>query len=150
MPDDLTVSGANELAAVSKRLRAAGADGLRREMLRGLRAGAKPLTTVARRSALENLPRKGGLNEVVAAQKFAVRTRTSGSNPGVRVVGVSKRHLTELDQGRLRHPTFGHKPWVTQKVKPGWWSEALKGEAPKVRAALLRQLAETARKIERG
>lgn len=150
MADDVAVSGANELAAVTKRLKEAGAVGLKRDMLRGLREGAKPLVEVARQSALDHLPKSGGLAAHVAETKIVVRTRTSGSNPGVRVVGVSGRHLKEMDQGRVRHPTFGHGPWVTQTITPGWWSKALTAAAPQVRAELVKVLDETARRIEHG
>ena len=151
MADEIAVSGANQLAALTRRLKAAGEGGLKRDMLRGLREGAKPLVETAHASALENLPKKGGLNEIVAAQKIVVRTRTSGGNPGVRVVGVSREHLKDMDAGRLRHPVFGNrKAWVTQQIKPGWWSDALMAEVPKVRRALIAVLAETARKVERG
>lgn len=151
MADDISITGANKLAAVTRRLKATGQSGLKRDMLRGLRAAAKPLPEVARASALETLPKKGGLNEVVASQKFAVRTRTSGRNPGVRVVGVSKEHLRAMDAGRLSHPVFGNRNvWVKQKIKPGWWTVPLTAQAPAVRARLLAVLAETARKIEHG
>lgn len=147
--DDVRVSGANELAALTRRLKAAGNGGLKRDMLRGLRQGAKPLIAAAHESALENLPRRGGLAQQVADTKFAVRTRTAGGNPGVRIVGPSTRHLKDMDRGRLRHPVFGHQDrWVTQQIKPGWWTAALSARAPEVRQALLNVLAETARKLE--
>lgn len=151
MAGDISVSGANQLAAVTKRLKQAGANEVRKDMLRGLRVGAKPLVAVARQSAVENLPRAGGLDQVVAASKFAVRTRTSGRNPGVRVVALSGHNIAAMDRGRLRHPTYGHRDrWVTQKIKPGWWTDALTARAPEVRTALVAVLAETARRIEHG
>jgi hypothetical protein len=148
--DDVKVGGANQLAALTRRLKAAGAGGLKRDLLRGLREGTKPMVEAARASALENLPKHGGLNQVVASSKIAVRTRTSGGNPGVRVVALSKHNIAAMDRGRLRHPTYGHEPWVTQQIRPGWWTDALMSEAPTVRRALLAVLHETAEKVAHG
>lgn len=151
MADDVRVSGANELAALTRRLKEAGEGGLKRDMLRGIRQGAKPLIEAARQSALDNLPQRGGLAQQVAETHFAVRTRTSGGNPGVRIVGPSTRHLKDMDRGKLRHPVFGHDDrWVTQAIKPGWWTDALNAHAPEVRVALIAVLDETARRIEHG
>lgn len=150
MADDVKVNGANQLAALTRRLKAAGEGGLKRDLLRGLREGTKPMVEAARSSALEHLPKQGGLNQEVASSKIAVRTRTSGGNPGVRVVGLSKHNIAAMDRGRLRHPTFGHEPWVSQHIKPGWWTDALMGEAPKVRQALLAVMDETTRRIAHG
>lgn len=149
---DVSVTGANQLADITKRLKAAGQTQVKKDLLRGLRTAAKPLLKVAKESAVENLPRRGGLDQVVAASRFAVRTRTSGRNPGVRVVAVSPHDLAAMDKGVLRHPVFGH--WRSgvppQKIRPGWWSDALNAQAPMIRQQLLAVLAETARRIEHG
>lgn len=151
MVDDLRVTGAEELAQVTARLKAAGEGELRKELLRGLRNAAKPMVTAARESARDTLPHRGGLNEVVAGSRFAVRTRTSGRNPGVRVVALSSHNLRLMDRGVVRHPVFGNRDvWRTTRVRPGWFSGRLEREAPEIRQQLVRVMDGVAERITRG
>lgn len=141
---ELQVQGAENLARLAKELKVAGEGELRKELLRGIREAAKPMLAEVKEAARENLPKHGGLNNAVAASKLAVRTRAAGASAGVRVVGPRYRGA---DRGRLRHPTFGHDPWTTQQVKPGWFTETLQHHAPDVRAHLVEAIEDIARRL---
>lgn len=153
MPIDLQVTGADQLAALAAKVKEIGDKGLRRELLRDTRNAAKPLVALARSSAREHLPKEGGLNEVVASSKFGIRTRTSGRNPGVRVVGVSVHQIEDMDAGHVRHPVYprgGDRAkwaWTSQRITPGWWTKAMQEAVPHVRSELVHSLDEYARRL---
>lgn len=154
MGPDVTIRGASQLAALAARFKAAGDGGARRDLLRGIRTAAKPLVGVAKESARTNLPHTGGLNEVIASSKFGIRTRTSGSTPGVRVVAVSGHDIDAIDKGQIRHPDYAKGPretwtWSTQPVAPGWFTRALMTQAPAVRVQIIAAMHLTARRVTR-
>lgn len=134
----IEVRASRELAELSRELKEAGDRGLRREVLGGLRQGAKPLIVAARDAARDELPAHGGLNEWVASATFGVRTLLN-ANPRVRIVATKKgKHhdLRAIDDGRLRHPTFGRPPWVVQPITPHVVTGAMEREADAVREVL--------------
>lgn len=138
---DFEVRGADRLVDLGKALRAAGDKEIRKVTLRTLREKAKPMGEAAKRNALVVLPAGGGLAAYVAKSRVSVRNRLTGDSAGVRIVGLRTKaggsiDLERLDDGRLRHPTFGHRPWVLQDVPEGWWSDAMEREAPSVMEAL--------------
>lgn len=149
MPD-FEVRGADQLARAARALKAQGTsgNGIRKELLRGIRASTKPLIIDVKQSAVTDLPHEGGLNKTVAFDsRFATRTRTSGSQVGVRIVATSKvvRDLEAMDRGELRHPVRATGPrkswvWVEQRIRPGWFSRPLRDGAPTVRKELLRAM----------
>jgi hypothetical protein len=137
---DIRVTGADKLREVAKRMKAAGDKEMRKEFLRALRVAGKPLTEAAKAGALRDLPHGGGLATEVAASGFSIRTRSAGNSPGIRVVAKGKkvRALSSLDRGRLRHPVWGNaNVWVTQAVKPGWFTDAMAARAEQVQAEML-------------
>jgi len=151
VPVDVTVTtrGADKLRRVAVAIKASGDKELRRELLRGMQRGGRPLKDAARRGALERLPRRGGLAERVASSKFGVRTSTTGKGASVRVVGRSGYDLQGMDDGLIRHPVRGNrKVWVSQPVKPGWFSDAEEAAAPAVRDELVKSIDVVARKLE--
>lgn len=146
-----------QLAEIGAALKAASDGGvLRRELLAGIRKGAKPLVEEVRQAAREKLPKAGGLNERVADSPIAVRTRLSGRTAGVRIVNTRKgtdqggsgvRFGT--DTGRLRHPVFGRQgAWVTQQIaNPGWFTATLNAHAKDVTPEVLAAMKIAAEKI---
>lgn len=145
---DVTISGAHQLHALSKRLKEAEDKGLKRELGRGIRKAARPLIVDVRQSARSTLPKRGGLAELVAKSKFGVRTRTSGQGVGVRLIGTSGIDLRSIDLGRVRHLVYGRpNSWVEQKVTPGFWTQTLQGGAPQVRLEIVGAMDRVARKI---
>lgn len=147
----ITKVGSSSLADVGKRLRQAGDRELRRELLRGIREGTKPLIKDAKSNALRTLPTRGGLGARVARTRIDTRTRTGSRTAGVRLTAATNavRDPKRIDRGRIRHPVYGHRPWVFQNVQPGWFSDAMRNGAPKVRKELLNAIHRISVKIGR-
>lgn len=62
---------------------------------------------------------------------------------------MSKVDLASLDKGRLRHPLYGNRGhWYVQAVKPGFWTDAMEGEATDtVRAAAIQAIDDVVAKL---
>lgn len=128
----IEVVGIEQLQALARDLKQAGDRDLRRELLRSIQKASKPLKTGAKEAALEDLPKSGGLAERVAASKWSTSTRLGVRSPSIRITGrgtagvVSKQlDLNSLDRGRLRHLTYGRRPWKDQAVKVHWFSDRM-------------------------
>lgn len=157
MPAEIVVEGAEKLYKLGAQLKEIGDKELRRDLFAGVRRATVPITEAAKASARAVLPKRGGLNEVVASSKFGTRTRVTGNSVGVRIVaekkkdGGKKSDLEAIDRGTLRHPVYGHrKTWVLQNITPGWFSKPAQGAAPMVRLQVVAVLDDVARRIERG
>lgn len=157
---DLKIAGGKQLSRLGRELQRAGATQLQKELIKGMMSATKDVKAQITRSALENLPRSGGLNVWVAELGVVTTVRTTGRSVGVRVTGTkdkskTTRHrkvqsarrrgvsvrklpkgilfgkgiadLARLDKGRAKHPTYGHRPWVLQDVRPGFFTDPLKG-----------------------
>jgi len=148
MPD-ISVRGAEQLEKLGKQLRAAGDKDLRRETLAGLRAATKPIRAAIREYDLQHLPKRGGLNRVMARSRITTQVRTSGRNPGIRL--ATKSHDPRIDRtGRVWHPTFGHRDrGVVQHIDPGYFSVPASREAPAVQAELLKALKRVEKQLEK-
>jgi hypothetical protein len=148
---DLRITGANQLGDLARRLRAEGdaGKGLKREMVKGITRATKPMRADAKAAAKSELPQSGGLNAVVA--KASMRTKVStGRNPGVTIVARGTA-VRSTDRGFVRHPVFGNREvWVTTRVTPGWFTEAMQKSAPKVRGEIVDAMQAVARRIARG
>lgn len=156
---DVRVTGAEQLAALAKDLRAAGDKELRRELMRGLQRAGKPMKAAARTAALTELPSRGGLAELVASSRWSVTTRSAGRGAGVRVAGRGlvnasgqELDLASLNRGRLRHPVYGRRgAWVNQRVKVGWFTDAMEVQADStVRAEVLAAISAVRDKLGSG
>lgn len=145
---DIKTTGADKLKALAAAIKEAGDKNLRKEMYRAIGRTAKPLKKAGKDGALETLPKRGGLAERVASARFSARTRTAGKGAGVTITGSNGFDLPSLDRGRIRHKTYGHRPWVNQQTKPGWFTDALNKEAPTVQQELLKAIDEVAAKLE--
>lgn len=142
----IEVVGVEQLAALARDLKAAGDRDLRKELFRGIQRGARPLKMEAKAAALEELPKSGGLAERVANAKFSVNVRLGARNPSIRITGRGQvgsvtgnvYDLNSMDRGRIRHMTYGHRPWKDQTIRPGWFSDRMKRAADTgVRAEIL-------------
>lgn len=90
-------------------------------------------------------------------KSLRIRTRKGpGKRVGVTVTASAKsrhggsRHLGELNRGKLRHPTYGHTPWVDQRIKPGWSDDTFDREGDTVRQDVLTALDVAIRRIIRA
>jgi hypothetical protein len=148
------VRGAEQLAALAKRLKDAGEKDLRRDLMTALTKSTEQLRKRSLpASARRTLPRKGGLNELVARSKMTSTRRTSGRQAGLRVVARNPNlQLRKLDEGQVRHPVFarGGRPrvWVRQSVRPGWFTIPTETAAPGIRAEVEQAMTTTAARIE--
>lgn len=129
---EIELRGAAQLVALAKRLRSASKE-LRSDLYRGINRAAKPLKNEVKKSARTILPKRGGLNRRVAGTKIATKRRVTGNSAGVRLVGTSGYDIGSINRGRVRHKTYGHKPWVSQTVPKGFWTDPLVAGAPRVR-----------------
>lgn len=144
-------TGAQSLRDLSRDLKKAGRKDLRKELFAGLNRATKPLRAEAKANALATLPSSGGLAARVAAANITVR----GGGARVTIVArPSKRggpfDPAAVDGGTVRHPTYGHKPTVSQSVTPGWFSDPLREGADGVQQELLDGINAVAEKLANG
>lgn len=148
---DFEVRGSHDLAVLAQRLKAAGNGELRRQLLRSIRGSARKAIPDIRQSALETLPKRGGLAARIADQAYGVQTRLGGSSASVRLAGKGMKELRDIDAGRLRHPVYGDRGrWVTQSVTPGFFSNPIERRAPRIRRDIQNAMGDIARKVTGG
>lgn len=145
----IEIRGADQLQALSKRLKDLGDKELKREFSKAISAATKPLVQELRQSARETLPKKGGLADRVAKSQIRTVRRASSRTQGIRVTAKNPYVLGRLDQGKLRHPVFGRNVWVDQTVKSGWWTRPTEAIGPDVRREVGAAMAAMARKLDR-
>lgn len=142
-------NGSAQLAEIAAQCRALGAGGIRLALLRGLKAGAKPLIPAVQEAARAQLPKSGGLNEQVAGQKVTVQVRTGARTAAVRLVTTAP-DTKQTDEGYVRHPVFnklnadGKRIFRRQEIPDatGWWSQTMADHTPEVTAELYKVLEE--------
>lgn len=139
------------MAALSKRLRAAGeaGKGLRRELMAAIQRSTKDVKGDVERSWASRMPHRGGLSQ--RPLKLTTRTRGGGQRVGVRIVSASRDgySLGAIDRGRVKHPVFGNRrAWATTSVEPGIITEPQEQSAPLVRDAIVRALSDINRRVE--
>jgi len=141
---DVTVTGAEKLARIAGAANRF-APTLRKELLREIRTGVRPVLPEIRDEAREILPHLGGLSEIVADAKLGVRTRTSGTGAGVRVEGRMPGHdIKSIEDGDVRHPVFARAgkrvSWVAQRVAEGFFSRPLNKAKPKLQRSVIQAM----------
>ena len=138
--------------------------GLTNALRRGLRDVAKPLGEDMIRGGAAAMPHRGGLSARVAASTVGQRNVLAGGNVGVELLLRQRQgyRLDQMDAGKLRHPVFerGHmaqtvmhrgkkrrmqgprlqRRWVQQAVPAKSFTTPFEQGAPKVRAALVREI----------
>lgn len=141
----IEIRGGEQFNALAARIRKAEGE-LKPELYDALERAAPPLERAATRSALANLPRRGGLNAVVAAAGISHQRRAGG-------IRITARGITQLaltDQGKVRHPVYGNPgTWVGQAIPKAldWFGNPIRDGAPKIREELGKALDKIARKI---
>jgi hypothetical protein len=128
---------AAEFTAFAAKLKGA-ERGVRTRVRKALREAARPLAAEVVPEGAEGLP--GGLAaHVVATGGRAIISQTA---TGVRVI-LGKRkgpQIGRMDEGNLRHPTYGHKPWVAQDIPAGTFTAALEKRLPDMRDKVAAEL----------
>ncbi|MGH3978085.1 MAG: hypothetical protein ACRDRZ_03625 [Pseudonocardiaceae bacterium] len=146
---EIRVQGADQFAALARRLKQAGDKELRRELYRGINRAAKPVRADIKRSALATLPTRGGLAALVAGSRIRVQRRTGGASVGIRMVGTSAHDIAAMNRGVVRHPLHGNRGfWFAQAVPPGWWDRPTLATAPAARDEIVSVIEHVKRKIE--
>jgi hypothetical protein len=151
---DVRITGANQLHDLGKRLKAEGeaGKGLRKELLKEIRAEAKPMAAAAKAEILA-MPTHGskhtGLRSKIAG-KVRVRTRLSGRMVGVKIaVGqVDGTYLPRrINKGSWRHPVHGTDVWVEQEGHKGWFDDTLRKKARDAQRGIQRAMERVADRI---
>jgi hypothetical protein len=146
---DLSTSGTERLIRLGVAIKAAGSTELQRELRRAAQRAGGPLKRSARQGAIQILPYRGGLAERVAASRFTATVSTRGSGAGLRITGIGRYQLSRLDDGSVRHPVYGNRRnWVTQTIKPGWFTKPLTLDAPKQKVEFDKAVDAVAAKLE--
>lgn len=130
------VDGEIGLRALAVQLKAAGAVGIQREMVAGLKAAAAPVPPAIQAEARMVLPKAGGLNEFVARYKPRTSVKTGVRSANVRVTYRGKG--APSDRGPWRHPVFGNRGvWAEQSYPSaeGWWERGAESVRPAVTVA---------------
>jgi hypothetical protein len=148
--------GAEQLRDVAKRLKALGDKGLQREFNKQVAASMKTLRKHdIPASALATLPKKNGVNALVAKSSYRLSKSTSLRRYGLRLLAKNQYDLYRIDKGILRHPVFKRKGeesrnavWVEQRVPPGWFSKPCNHAAPQIRIDVQEAMTHIIKQIE--
>lgn len=124
----IEIRGAENFRAVADALRRA-ASTLDEELTRETMPAVTPLQAEIPASAMAVLPHGGGLNRLIAGAPVSIR-RGRGA---IHVITSSGHDIYNIDRGRLRHPTWGHRDrWVSQTVPPQWWRLPVTKAEPRI------------------
>jgi hypothetical protein len=141
------VHGLEQLEHLGKKLKGAEKE-LTKELRRNIRIAVAPVKVEIRNSLREGLPKRGGLAAFMGNASVGARVSTGGRNVGVRIVAAKKGHdLKKLDEGEIRHPTYGRKPWVRQSVKEHLVSGPVEKARPEIHAGVLKAMDTTSHRI---
>lgn len=135
----IEVVGAEKFAAVAAKLRTTSKE-LKPGLYKVISQATSPLKKNIRASARSILPSRGGLANLVARSSLTTKKSLSARGAGVRIVGSSKNDIRAIDRGRLRHPTYGHKPWVSQTVPEGYFKTPMVEGTPAVHAKIVAEV----------
>jgi hypothetical protein len=136
-------NGGDDFRRLAARLERA-ADNLPAVLTKVLAPPVEVAVVKARRKALTDLPRRGGLASAVAGSRITVTPNRSRSRPGVRVEAVGgqvRQQLALINRGQVRHAIYGkwrrRRSAGMQSVRPGWFSVPMEESGPDVRAAII-------------
>lgn len=143
----IEIRGAEQLAKLSRDLRAAGERELSRELTQGIRKGVEPGKINIKQHLGTDLPQRGGLARSMRGMRFNIRI--SGRN-GVRLTASHRYQLKLIDQGMVRHPLFGDREhWYTTRFAPNVITDAWNETADQVRREVTDAAQRVANKIGR-
>lgn len=110
---------------------------------KGMRAPVPVVRKAIRRSALDTLPKRGGLNKWVAAAAVKAKITVSGDGINIHLTAGrdsagARSDLKRIDAGRVRHPAWGRRTkgnWSVTSVEPGFFSKPAADPQPWLDAA---------------
>lgn len=145
---EVNIEGAAKLHAVSAELKELGDGKLRRELTKAIREATKPMKDAVHESFLSKLPKRGGLNELVARARITNAIKNGSKSSGVTLRAENANaSLKAIDGGTVRHRVYGRGPWVSQSVTPGSFTDPVVEHTPAVQAAVIKALDEMTSKI---
>lgn len=141
----IQISGDEKARRLAAKLRIAEKE-FKPEMGKALRAGAQPLPAAARRSALERLPKRNGLNLIIASARYNVR-RISAMEYQVLARGI--KQLDYTNRGYVNHPTYRRGPRRTQSIPKakGWFNKPMHAGKRKISNELGQAMHRIAKRI---
>jgi hypothetical protein len=165
----VSITGTGQLLELQRKLRAAGHENIRSSMQRRIRRAAEPLRDDLQDSIrhldITGQGRKAGKRggpspttrpfRATIAAAIRISVRTTG-NPGARVwvdrsalpPDITNGVLARLNEGRLRHPTFGNKKrWAQQNATPLWWDRPVRNHRPRMEREVARVLDDVRRRL---
>lgn len=105
---------------------------LKRHVTAGIRAVAKPAGEAVIREGSEAMPSRGGLRAYLqGGGRVSLRMRGEGAE-----LALGNRQgikLGPLDRGELRHPVFGRKVWVGQRVPDDTYTKVIEAQLETLR-----------------
>jgi len=140
---DVSISGAQQIHALAKRIKELGDAGLGREMARALTRAVDPIGKSINREAAAVAP--SGYEPVLTRSLQHRRSvRNSRAEASVRLTTSAKgkqdlRDLPSLNAGRLRHPVFGRRrsPWAVTAITSGFYDRGTEKAADAAEKQLL-------------
>jgi hypothetical protein len=147
------VSGAKELAALARRLKDAGEVQLRRDLYNEINRAARPLARQIGSAKHLKPYMPDRYADVLAADLAVTVSKRVSRDPGISIRARSRsrrRKVRQLDDGIISHPVFGHRDrWVTQRaaMRAGFFTDPCKESGPQFRDAVLKAMAQTARRV---
>jgi hypothetical protein len=141
----IEVKGADKFAELAAKIRKANGE-MPEDLMRALEKTAPPLERAAKKSAAENLPKRGGLAAIVAGSGFTHQRRASG----IRIVARGITQLKLTNDGKVRHPVYGEPgTWVGQAIPKAtsWFTRPIMDGAPKIRDELSKAIEKVLREI---
>lgn len=149
---EIKVSGSADLFSFAAALHHAGAKDLSAELGRGLRSAADIVVVEIKKPHGAYFP---GAYARTFDSDLSVKPEVRAVSANrITVVAVGKsgpkgRDVRALNAGRLRHPVFGRRrsPWVTQVVRPGWFSDPVERATPAALRAIDAAMGRVAAKI---
>jgi len=145
----ISTNGTEKLVRLAMAIKASGDKNLQRELTAAMRRASRPLLRSARQGAIQILPYRGGLAETVAASRFTAQVRANSNGAALQITAVGRYQLSSMDEGHVRHPVYGHRQtWVSQRIRPGWFTKPLTIDAPKQRRELDRAVYDVAQQLE--
>ena len=131
MSSDFRIEGLDSMRSIARDLKEIESRKLiRKEFNDALRKDVVPaLEPYTSAAALAMLPKKGGLNVVIANTLVSTRSNTSSEKyAGIDLVAGRKGSgAGGADRGRVRHPLFGDRTkFYETNVHPGWFTDTVK------------------------
>jgi hypothetical protein len=157
-------AGAAAFKILATHLRAAGEDGLRKELDKAISDAAEPLKQEIRLGLRPHMPNRYA--DVLNADLRLTISKRTGPDPGVTLRATAApgraasssharrsltgRKLARLNEGRLTHPLWGNREhWYTQAITPAFFTGPAEASAPRVRRAILDAMNRIADRVTR-